>query len=353
MAEDLRQTAPGEDPIQLTLPELRFPVARRAVSLTILAAVVMLFSLGAAVGMSSIAGFGRVLHRLGHFDVRWFAASAAGVAAAFVGYHIAFDRMVWNGDGRGMSVAQRLGVVAAGFGAFVHRGGAALDRYIMRVTGHPRRESDVRLAALQALEMVPISLGATVAAFAALFLGQRPEPPLGFDIPWAIGPIIGTPLALFVVQRLRGRFEHASGWRYWGGVTIDGIALLRNRLLGDPSQLVALVGMTLFAAGELFGVWAAMAAFGYEMSGPAIVLGYGVGYVVSRRSAPLGGAGVIDVMLILALSQAGAPLAAAVAGTFAYRFFNLWCSMPVSLAALSTVRRFSVRRPLSASREPR
>jgi hypothetical protein len=34
-------------------------------------------------------------------------------------------------------------------------------------------------------------------------------------------------------------------------------------------------------------------------------------------------------------------LAAAIAGTFTYRFFNLWCTMPASLFALSRVRRFA------------
>ncbi len=115
-------------------------------------------------------------------------------------------------------------------------------------------------------------------------------------------------------------------------------------LVRRPKRWPVLLGMTLFSVGELSAVWAAMAAFGYRMAAVALVLGYGVGYVVSRRSAPRGGSGIIDVVLILALANVGAPLALAVVGTFTYRFFNLWCSVPASLAALSGVRRLAVSR---------
>lgn len=78
---------------------------------------------------------------------------------------------------------QRLGVVAAGFGAFVPRGGTAIDRYVVSGTGHERRDSDVRLATLQALEMVPLTIGATTAAHSALFLSGGGRPAFSFVVP--------------------------------------------------------------------------------------------------------------------------------------------------------------------------
>ncbi len=309
--------------------------------MVVLTAIVVLLSSGAALGVASIAGFSRVLHRLSQFDPLWIAALVGGITCAFIGYRAAFDRVVWGGEPRDLDVRQRLGVVAAGFGAFVHRGGTAIDRYVMRFSGHARREVDVRISALQSLEMTPIAVGACTAAFVTLIIGGPNRPPFGYALPWAIGPLVGAPLALWLVHRYRRRFGQVGGKWYWPGVFLEGLWRLETGLLHDRRRRAALLGMTMFTAAELFTVWAAMAAFGYHMSGSGLVLGYGVGYVVSRRSAPLGGAGVIDVLLMLALMQAGAPIAAAVVGTFTYRFFSLWCWVPVSIAALSSVRRLT------------
>jgi hypothetical protein len=318
------------------------PVARRPTTTGGLVMAVVLLSTGAAVGMSSIAGFGHVWHRLALFDWPWVVASAAGVVAALAGYRTAFDGVVWGGHHRVLTRRQRLGVVAAGFGAFVPRGGTAIDRYVMSVTGHLRRDSDVRLATLQVLEMVPLTIGATTAAYAALLLSGGDRPPFSFVVPWAIGPIVGAPLVLWSASRYRTRLRRFDrGWRYWLGVSLDGVWALVSGLAADRRNRTSFLGMTVFAAGELFAVWAAMAGFGFTMSGEGIVLGYGVGYLISRRSAPFGGAGLIDVMLIVALANAGAPLSAAIVGTFAYRVFNLWCPMPFSMAAMPGVARLA------------
>ncbi len=332
----------GANSIESVLADLRPPFPHRRISVALLIGLVVLCSGGACVGMASIAGFAAVGRRLAVYDWPWFAASAGGVLVAFVGYRFAFDRLVWS-DGHGVSWTERLGVVAAGFGAFVPKGGTALDRYIMRITGRDRRDSDVRLAALQALEMAPIALGACLAAYLALFVGGHDSAPIGYSVPWAIGPIIGTPLVGLLARRYHRRLRDTRGVRYWVGITLEGIALIGS-ILRRPRSWLTLFGMALFSAGELAAVWTAMAAFGYRMPAVALVLGYGVGYVVSRRSAPLGGSGLIDVVLILALANVGAPLAVAVVGTFTYRFFNLWCSVPASLAALGGIRRLVVRR---------
>lgn len=331
---------------------VRNPLSQRGLSLVTSTVVVVLCSLGATVGMGSIAGFQSMLSRLHHFDAPWIAVAAGGAALAFLGYRLAFDAVVWGGTEQVLSRRERLGIVAAGFGAFVPRGGTAIDRYIVRVTGTDRRQGDVRLATLQVLEFVPMTVGACVAAYVALVVGGPGRPPIDYDLPWAVGPPVGALLALLAVHRWRRRLRDAEGWRYWLGVALDGIWSIKALLgRGAGRRGLPLLGMTLFSVGENAAVWAAMAAFGFEMSLPGLILGYGVGYVISRRSAPLGGAGIIDVLLILALANAGAPLAAAAVGTFAYRFFNLWCPMPLSLASLATVRRFvdSLPRPTSAS----
>jgi hypothetical protein len=65
---------------------------------------------------------------------------------------------------------------------------------------------------------------------------------------------------------------------------------------------------------------------------------YAVGYVLARRSAPLGGAGLIGLILPLCLWTCGASFAGAVAAVAVYRFFSLWLPLPAAFAYLSTVR---------------
>jgi hypothetical protein len=48
---------------------------------------------------------------------------------------------------------------------------------------------------------------------------------------------------------------------------------------------------------------------------------------------------MIETFLPLTLWDSGAPLAAAAAGVFAYRFFNLWVPLPPAVLSLPTLRR--------------
>lgn len=97
--------------------------------------------------------------------------------------------------------------------------------------------------------------------------------------------------------------------------------------------------MALFWAGDAFAVWAGLAAFGYRMNATALFVGFATGTVFTRRTAPLAGAGVLALLLPLALRYCGAPLPAAVAGVFTYRVLAFWLPMPTSLAALPVLRR--------------
>jgi uncharacterized membrane protein YbhN (UPF0104 family) len=95
--------------------------------------------------------------------------------------------------------------------------------------------------------------------------------------------------------------------------------------------------MSAFWTAEIVALWSAIRAFGFSMAVVPLVFAYVVGYVVTRRPAPLGGAGLLDLFVPLCLWDCGAPLAAAVAGSIVYRFFSLWLVLPVSLIELSPV----------------
>lgn len=307
--------------------------------LLMLTALAVLLYVGAAVGLSAIPGFAVVRQTLASVRWYWLVASLGGVAAAFAGYLLAW-RGIERGGAGGVRLAprQRRAAVLAGFGGFIGRGGSAIDRYAMLAAGLGEREADVRITGLDALEHTPLALGCCACALYLLAIGQTDPPPLDFVWAWAVGPPLGAALVIPAVARYRGRFREGRGFRRYLGLGIDGVllvwALARSPRVGPP----AFLGMTLFWVGEVAALWAGLAAFGTRMSVPIVVIADAVGYVLTRRAAPLGGAGFIDTFLVLCLWDCGASLQGAIAGVFAYRFFSLFGPMPFSFAALPALR---------------
>jgi uncharacterized membrane protein YbhN (UPF0104 family) len=59
------------------------------------------------------------------------------------------------------------------------------------------------------------------------------------------------------------------------------------------------------------------------MPGPGkVIIAYATGYAATRRSLPLGGAGVTEVLMTYSLYWVREPLAPALAAVVAYRAFN-------------------------------
>jgi len=79
------------------------------------------------------------------------------------------------------------------------------------------------------------------------------------------------------------------------------------------------------------------------MNAAALFVGFATGMVFTRRTGPLAGAGVLALVLPVTIWVSGAPFAAAVVGIFAYRMLALLMPMPVSIAALPTLRAMGER----------
>lgn len=330
-----------------TLPiDLRRHVERNARQLTVLTLIAALLFLGATAGIASIAGFDAVATRLGHADWRWLLASAGGTLVAFAGYRLAYQAISDLRGGPHLDRRELDAVVAAGFGGFVARGGAAVDDYVMRAAGADHRAAQVRVGALGALEHVPIAVGGCAAAVYLLARGVSSHPPLDFLWPWALAPPLGGALAVWAAARYRRRLRDRSGWRGKLGVGLDSVWTLLQLGRELPDRGLGFLGITLFWAADIGSLWAALAAFHFHMRVPALVVAYSIGYALTRRSAPLGGAGLIETALPLTVWESGAPLAAAVAGVLAYRLFNLWTPMPIAFLALPRLRGIGARHRL-------
>jgi uncharacterized membrane protein YbhN (UPF0104 family) len=308
----------------------------RPLSLWVTTAVAGAVFLAALVVMSVIAGWSSVTSQL-HLRLSfWFAIAFACELAAFCAYVLAYRAVAAIEDGPRLSLREATALVAFGFGAFLAKGGAALDSKALSRRGDTR-EGEVRVLALDALEHAPLAPAACASAITLLALGQR-KPGLDFTIPWATLVPIGAVLA-FIGVRHRDRFVGCEGWRGKLGDVLEGIAILFKLARDWRTHWLGFVGATVFWLGDVMCLWACLQPFGAALPFAAVVLAHAVGYVLTRRTLPLAGAGVVEVLMPLTIVAAGAPFAGAILGVFAYRIFNLWLPLLPAAAALSPLRR--------------
>lgn len=309
---------------------------RHGAELSLLIALAALLQLAAGIGLAYVAGFSDVHAVLGGFRWTWVIALCGALLVSFAGYYYAYRGVFRVEGGPALPGRQMRAVVAAGFCGFLAHGGGALDRSALEAAGAAEGDAKARATALAGLEHGVLALGSCGAAIAVLASGLS-QPPADFTIPWAIIPVPGFLLAFWAAERYRARCRHRAGWRGAVRTFLDSIHLVRELFL-RPRWASAVLGMALFWAGEAFAAWAGLAAFGFEMNAAALIVGFGTGMVFTRRTGPLGGAGVLALVLPLTLWYSGAPLALAVAGVFVYQVLSFWLPMPVSLAYLPTLR---------------
>jgi uncharacterized membrane protein YbhN (UPF0104 family) len=312
-------------------------VGSRRSQLVALLVVAAVLQVAAAVGMAYVAGFSEIRHVLDKALLPWLAAVVGGVVVSFGGYFVAYRGIYQVADGPSLTRRQMIAVVAGGFGGFLAHGGSALDDYALRSAGADKRDASVRVSALAGLEHGVLAVVGTIAGITILAEGLS-APPGDFSVPWAVIPLPGFALAFWLAERYRSRLRPRGGWRGKLGVFLDSIHLNRILFLNPREHGPAVLGMTVFWCADAFAAWSALALFGFRMNAAALFIGYATGMVFSRRTGPLGGAGILMVVLPVTIWYSGAPMATAVLGVFAYRVISLWLPMPFALASLPTLR---------------
>ena len=227
-------------------------------------------------------------------------------------------------------------LVAAGFGVFVHGGGFALDRLALRRAGLSKEEARRRVLGLGTLEYAVLAPGTLAAAIVVVI--WHPTISASLTLPWILGPPVGAALAA-VALRFQARI---GGWPIVGRPLCHSLQALELVLVfvREPFRhALALVGTLAYWAGDIFCLWATLQAFSAQPPPAAqLVVGYATGYALTRRALPLGGAGVVEVLLPFALGWLKIALLPALLAVFAYRLINLWLPMIPALAGLPTLR---------------
>jgi len=294
--------------------------------------------------MSAIAGWDPVVDQLRPNLSFWFAVAFAAQAVAFGAYVFAYRAVAHIEQGPQLSLGEAAQLVAVGFGAFLAKGGAAVDSKALS-KGRDDEEGEIRVLALDALEHAPLAPAACAAAITLLAQGRR-KPPLDFTIPWAVLVPVGAVLAYVGVRR-RKRFVGREGWRGKLGQILEGIGILFRLAREWRRHWLAFAGASVYWLGDVLSLYASLKPFDAAPGIAPIVLAHAVGYVLTRRTLPLAGAGIVETLMPLTLAAAGAPFAGAILGVFTYRIFNLWLPLIPALLARRGARR-AVRRTRAA-----
>ena len=307
----------------------------RRLTLLVIGAAVL--AAGALVGLGWTVGITHVLSALAHPQWHWVGIAVAGEVVAYVGYTFAYRQVACAEGGAELAAPKVAALVAAGFGVFVHGGGFSLDRAALRRAGLTEREARRRVLGLGMLEYAVLAPATMVAAIVVLL--RHDTVSRGLTLPWVVGVPVGAAIALTALRYRKA----VTRWPLVGKHLDHSLHALQLvlRLLAKPRRHgIAFAGALLYWAGDVFALWAALHAF-YAHTPPVaqLVVGYSTGYALTRRALPLGGAGIVETLLPLALGWVKIALAPALLAVFAYRLINLWLPIVPALAGLPTLRR--------------
>lgn len=307
-----------------------------------------ILAFGAFTGLAWWAGFEAVYHRLIHVHWWWAPVALGAEIVAYLGYILAYREVARAEKGAELDLSSTAAAVATGFGVFVASGGFALDEAVLRSAGVPPREARSRVLGLGALEYVVLAPAAMGAAL-YMVVQARPDIDPALTFPWIVGVPLGFAAAA-VLMLNRHRLTRRAGWRTHVANALEALNLVRSMALKPYPYGLAFVGIALYWVGDIACLWAALHVFFQEPPPVAVlVLGYATGYALTRRTLPLGGAGVVDTLLPLSLVWLGIAFAPAVVAVVVYRFMNLWLPMIPALAGLPTLKQISRRRAASAA----
>ena len=250
----------------------------------------------ATAGLIWWAGPDKIVHALSLSNTEWFALCAAGQLIAYLGYG-------WrSGDGGSrngveLSLPTSLAVVSVGFGPMFSAntsGGFSVDYLTLRHAGMSKKRATRRVLGLSALEYAVLAPAVAVCGV-LLVLG------LGGSAPAKRGPAVaggrsrerssprGSP------RRSAGIASSPTagdGWLRRGFAHVVGALGVLRALVADwRDHGTAFGGAALYWFGDILTFWAALRVFDISLSVAVLVLVYGTGWALTRRSLPFGGPG--------------------------------------------------------------
>jgi uncharacterized membrane protein YbhN (UPF0104 family) len=307
----------------------RHPVLTTVIAFVIAAAAV--------VAIAAAYGFGAFAKAWTHLELGWLVLAVVGQLLAIPAYVLSYRTLVSFRGGPRLPWPLAFRIVVAGFGPSAVGGGFALDKHALHAVGD-EEVAVKRVLGLGALEWALLSPAACVCAVALLIVGGSPAMP-SLLWPWALLVPAGFAIGLALAQPRRRRRIEAGGGRIRSGLgtALEAVGSLVPLALGWGRCWRAWIGTALYWAFDIASFYACLRFVGLRLGVAEAVLAYATGYALTRRSMPLGGAGVTEVLMTFALHWVGVSVPAALATVVVYRMLNFMLPAGPALAIRSRV----------------
>jgi uncharacterized membrane protein YbhN (UPF0104 family) len=312
-----------------------------------LSAIAFGVATGAVLLVGATAGYGHLVDALSDVRPAWVVLAALLQIVAVAAYAIAFHWAVGVDGGPRLSWRSTFSIVLTGFGAHAPAGGFGVDQQALRKVTDRRRAMH-RVLGLGALEYAILAPAATICAVVMLLDHDRVDG--GLLWPWILCVPIGFGIGLWLSRPGNDtRLRRGPLWlRMWVDHGLEGVRTLHRLVSCGDERTAAYAAIAAYWAADIASLYAALRAVGVQLDAPSVILAYATGYAATRRTLPLGGAGVTEVLMTYALHWVGAPLAPALAGVVVYRAFNLVApAVPALLAHRHAVSRVRTLAPLA------
>jgi uncharacterized membrane protein YbhN (UPF0104 family) len=279
--------------------------------------------------IAHVTGADAVGRAFDEIEPGWIALIAGAELLTYPAYALAY-RSVACAHGHaplGLPLVAR--IVASGFGPFHVAGGFGIDKQVLHALHEDERSARVRVLGLGVLEWALLAPTTCIVSIVLLAQGADVLPSLLW--PWAIAVPVGLGFALWAsAPGRRDRFARIAGRRRaWLADLLDGVGVLHELIAHPIRYWGAWLGTALYWTADIAAFYAALRTFGLHLDVGKLILAYATGYAATRRSLPLAGAGVTEVLMSYALYWVREPLAPALAAVVAYRAFNfLLAAMP-------------------------
>lgn len=277
--------------------------------------IIFCLVIGAFIGMAYSAGTGQVIRGASRADMIWVLFIIVTQSIAYWAYVIPYKYI------NKLSFRDAAHHSFEGFIPIRAKGGLNYDLSAQKL---PR--SRVLVSYLGLWEYLILAPAIMIAAIFAYLNSSIPHDltmPWMFGVPFGLG-IIGL-MFMYRNTNLR-RFSLISKTNK----LVSGMIKSQDK----KSTTLLVIGMLVYWSGEILALWGALQLFDINLNWFALIIAYATGYLFTRRSLPLGGAGLILITLALALHWVGASLPLAVLAAMTYQVFNLLIPMVYRRKAL-------------------
>lgn len=287
----------------------------------------------AVIVIAQVSGAESIGRVFADFQPAWIALIATAELLTYPAYVLAYRSVacVHGHAPLGLPLVAR--VVVAGFGPFAIGGGFGIDKRALHALHEDERSARVRVLALGALEWAV--LAPTTCVVSIIFLATDANIMSSLLWPWAVLVPVGFGFGLWASSpQRRERSSRIRGKRReWLARLLDGVGVLHTLIRSPRVYWGAWVGTTFYWVADIAAFYGGLRTFGLEPGPGKVILAYATGYAATRRSLPLGGAGVTEVLMTYSLYWVREPLAPALAAVVAYRAFNFLLAATPALIA--------------------